>query len=130
MTLFGVDSMFKKFIEEVSPDLVFLDDQNMLKEIYYRMCDVPVICIDTMLDSSKNVNVPPYTSYFVPSNTRFSSLYCEILWYKKIIQNKWRLKLMRLNLVGTDYYSIAKMIARQNHINLNEILDFKRGCGL
>lgn len=123
-------ALFKKFVKEVSPDLVFLDDQNMLKEIYYRLCDVPVICIDTMLDSSKNENVPPYTSYFVPSNTKMSRFYCEIIWFKKISQNKLRLKIMQLNLVGTDYYSTAKKIALQNHIKLNEIIDLERGCGL
>ncbi|MGE0021801.1 MAG: glycosyltransferase [Draconibacterium sp.] len=120
---------FKQFIHQLSPDLVFLDDQNMLKAIIYELCGIPVICIDSMPDSSMYEDIPPYTSYFVPDNSFLSNWYCKFLWGKKIIQNKLRLKIMQINMVGMDDYSTISKLAQQNKVNLVKRLDFKRGCG-
>jgi zeaxanthin glucosyltransferase len=122
--------LFKKAIDELSPDLVLLDDQNMLKAIYYEMCKTKIVCIDTMPESSMLDNIPPYTSFFVPANTFISKWTCKLLWLRKIIQNKWRLKMLQFNLIGTDSYSTACKIARQQRISLKKRTDLKRGFNI
>src|SRR5690606_23309602 len=109
---------FKNTICEISPDLVLLDDQNMLKAIYYELCKVKVVCIDTMPESGMIQNIPPYSSFFVPSESYFSKWVCKLLWVIKKITNKWYLEKLRINLLGTDRYSVACKIAFNNNINL------------
>ncbi len=121
---------FKNSICEISPDLVLLDDQNMLKAIYYELCKVKVVCIDTMPESGMIQNIPPYSSFFVPSESNFSKWVCKLLWVIKKITNKWYLEKLRINLLGTDSYSVACKIAFSNNINLKNRTDLNRGFNL
>lgn len=122
--------LFKKNIHEVSPDLVLLDDQNMLKAAYYKMCNIRIVCLDNLPESCMSDNVPPYTSFFTPSNNFISKWFCKVLWFRKTMQNRWRLCKLQLNLVGTDYYSATLRIANQNKINLKKSIDLKRGFNI
>jgi zeaxanthin glucosyltransferase len=122
--------LFKKNIHEVSPDLVLLDDQNMLKAVHYKICNIPIVCLDNLPESCMSDNVPPYTSFFVPSNNFISKWFCKVLWFRKTIQNRWRLCKLQLNLVGTDYYSATLRITKQNKINLKKSIDLKRGFNI
>ncbi len=122
--------LFQNFLNELSPDLVLLDEQNMLKAIYYEMCNIPVVCIETKPEPCRCENIPPFTSFFVPSNTLKSKWICRFLWFGKTNLNWYRLKKWQLNLVGTDYYSTACKIAKQNNTNLKKRTDLKRGYGI
>ncbi len=121
---------FKKFLKQLAPDLVLLDEQNMLKALYYEICKIPVICLQTKPDPCKFENVPPFTSSFVPSSTLASRIYCEWLWIKKNIQNYYRLKLLQFISRGIDPYSISKQITMQHGIDLEGRTTLKRGFGI
>ena len=121
---------FKKFLKQLAPDLVLLDEQNMLKAVYYEICKIPVICLQTKPDPGKFENVPPFTSSFVPSSTLTSRIYCEWLWIKKNLQNYYRLKLFQFISRGIDTYSISKQITRQQGIDLEGRTTLKRGFGI
>lgn len=122
--------LFKKSIDEISPDLVLLDDQNMLKTIYYEIFKAKVVCVDTMPESCMIDNIPPYTSFFVPTKSFLSKWICKLLWMRKIVENQWWLSKLQFNLTGTDNYSVACKIAHQNNINLKSRTDLKRGFNI
>jgi len=67
---------FQKSMKEIAPDLVILDEQNMLKALYYEICNVPVMCFESKPEPYKTRNVPPFTSFYVPSDTMISRLVC------------------------------------------------------
>ena len=121
---------FKKFLKQLAPDLVLLDEQNMLKAIYYEICRVPVLCLQTKPDPLKFSNVPPFTSSFVPSQLLASRLYCELLWIIKTLRNHYRLKLLQLNSKKTDIYSITLQIALQHGMDMKNRITLKRGFGI
>lgn len=121
---------FKRFIADIKPDLVLLDDQNMLKAAYYKMCDVPVVCLDNLPESGMLENIPPYSSFFIPSKSLYSKLFCKVSWCIKTFQNNWRLTKIQLNSIGTDFYSATIRIAKQNNLQLRGQMDLKRGYGL
>jgi zeaxanthin glucosyltransferase len=121
---------FQEFMKQLAPDLVLLDEQNMLKAVYYEICKIPVICLQTKPDPGKFENVPPFTTSFVPSSTLASKLYCELLWIKKNLQNHYRLKLLQYLSRGTDTYSTSGHIASDYGINLQPKTTLKRGFGI
>ena len=121
---------FQEFVNTVSPDLVLLDEQNMLKAFFYEMCNIPVICIETKPEPCKFDNMPPFTSPFIPSNTFWSRLVCKWLWLNKIIINHYRIRKIQLNCMWQDHYSLTCRIARQRNINLKKRIDLKRGYGI
>jgi len=121
---------FKKFLKQLAPDLVLLDEQNMLKAIFYEICKVPVVCLQSKPDPCKFSNIPPFTSSFVPSPVLASSIYCELLWIIKTLRNHYRLKLLQLSSRRTDIYSIACQIANQNGIDLKGRTTLRRGFGI
>lgn len=123
-------SLFQNFIDELSPDLVLLDEQNMLKAIYYEMCNIPVVCVETKPEPCRFENVPPFTSFFVPSDTLKSKWFCSLLWTKKVFINKYRLKKWQMNRTGTDYYSMVCKFAGQKGIDLKKRTDLHRGYGI
>jgi zeaxanthin glucosyltransferase len=118
---------FKKFLKQLAPDLVLLDEQNMLKAIYYEICKVPVVCLQSKPDPLKSSNIPPFTSSFVPSTLLASRLYCELLWIIKTLRNHYRLKILQLNSKKTDIYSITLQIALQHDIDLKGRITLRRG---
>ncbi len=67
---------FQKYLKEIAPDLVILDEQNMLKALYYEICNVPVMCFESKPEPYKTRNVPPFTSFYVPSDSMLSRLVC------------------------------------------------------
>jgi UDP:flavonoid glycosyltransferase YjiC (YdhE family) len=122
--------LFHCFLNELSPDLVLLDEQNMLKAIFYEMCNIPVICVETKPEPCKFENAPPFTSFFVPSDTLMSRWICRFLWVEKVLLNRYRLKKWQLNFASTDNYSMASKLALQNGINLKKRTDLHRGYGI
>jgi zeaxanthin glucosyltransferase len=121
---------FKKFLAELSPDLVLLDEQNMLKSIYYELCNIPVITFETKPDPCKFNNTPPFTSFFIPTCTFLSNWICKWLWFKKIILNHYRLKKLQLNNLWTDHYSMTSRIAGEYGIDLKNRTDLERSFGI
>jgi zeaxanthin glucosyltransferase len=121
---------FKNFISELSPDLVLLDEQNMLKAIYYELCGIPVISIETKPDPCKFENAPPFTSFFVPSGTLISKWICKLLWFRKVTLNRYRLKKLQLNCLWTDHYSITSKIAGKHCIDLKKRTDLERAFAI
>ncbi len=121
---------FKKSVNEIAPEIVLLDDLNMLKATHYKLCGVPVVCLDNLPESCMRENIPPFTSFFIPSVTFYSNIFCKFLWFRKYIQNWFWLKKMQLNLIGTDFYSVTLKIAKQNNLNLKGSIDLKRGFNI
>jgi zeaxanthin glucosyltransferase len=121
---------FKEFIKKLSPDIVILDEQVMFKAIYYEICKVPVISIESKPEPSIGLNVPPFTSSFIPSETFISRWICNILWINKIIDNRLRLKMIGSGSKGNDIYNITKKIASSNGIDLESRICLKRGYGI
>ncbi|MGF1587311.1 MAG: glycosyltransferase [Bacteroidales bacterium] len=114
----------------MSPDLVLLDEQNMMKAVYYELCGIPVISIETKPDPCKFENTPPFTSFYVPSNTLISKWICKWLWFKKIALNRYRLKKLQINSLWTDHYSITCKVARKGGIDLNKRKDLERAFAI
>ncbi|MGF1587358.1 MAG: glycosyltransferase [Bacteroidales bacterium] len=121
---------FKEFLITLSPDLVLLDEQNMLKAIYYEICNVPVLCVESKPEPYKSPNVPPFTSYYVPSDSFRSKCLINWLWMKKTIRNRFRLKMLQLNSDGNDIYSITCQIAKNHGIKLSKRINLERGYGI
>ena len=121
---------FEDFIQSLQPDLVLLDEQNMLKAIYYEVLNIKVVCIETKPDPLFCEKIPPFTSSYVPSDTKASRLYCWWLWRLKIAQNYYRLKKKQINSLGTDDYSGTLRLARKYGINLKSRIDLKRSYGI
>ncbi len=121
---------FKECIKELSPDIVLLDEQVMFKAVYYEICKVPVICIESKPEPCIGLNVPPFTSSFIPSETFISRLICTILWINKIISNRLRLRMIGSGSRGNDIYNITKKIAASNGIDLESKICLERGYGI
>ena len=121
--------IFKNFLDELSPNLVLLDEQNMLKAIYYKSLGIPVVCIETKPEPEMTFNVPPFTSSYVPSDTKFSRSYCELLWALKIAKNYFRLKKKQLNNCGQDDYSTAVRFAKGQGEAIKNGISTKRSYG-
>lgn len=121
---------FKKFITNLSPELVILDEQNMLKAFYYELFKVPVVCIETKPEPCFSEHAPPFTSYFVPDDSAVSRLICRVLWRKKIWLNYYRLAKLKINWVGNDFFSMSCRFASENKLNLKKRIDLKRGYGI
>lgn len=127
------DNRFKKFrsyMDEISPDIVLLDEQNMLKAIYYEICKVPVISIESKPEPCMDLNVPPFTSYFIPSETFISRCKCAILWTYKIIINRLILTLTGAGLMGNYIYNFTKKTAAPHGIDLEKKICLKRSYGI
>ena len=127
------DKRFKKFkecIKDLSPDIVLLDEQVMFKAVYYEICKVQVICIESKPEPCMDPNVPPFTSSFIPSETFISRWICTILWINKIIGNRFRLKMTGSGSRDNFIYKITKKIAASNGINLDSKICLKRSYGV
>lgn len=121
---------FKEWLGKISPDIVFLDEQNMLKAVYYEICKVPVISIETKPEPCSNPNVPPFTSTYIPSDTLISKWVCSLLWLNKILKNIFRLKMIRYRSGGADNYTLTRRITSSYGIDLRRRLCLNRGCGI
>jgi len=121
---------FKECLEEISPDIVLLDEQNMLKAVFYEICTIPVISIETKPEPCRNRNVPPFTSTYIPSDTSISKWVCSLLWLNKILKNKFRLKMIRYRSGGVDNYTLTRRIASSYGIDWRKRLCLNRGCGI
>lgn len=121
---------FKEFIKQLAPELVLLDEQNMLKAVFYEICGVSVICLQTKPDPCKFKNVPPFTTTFVPTHRLVNRIYSNWLWLIKTLQNRYRLNLLQLKTRKTDTYSITCKIASQNGIDLQSRTNLNRGFGV
>jgi zeaxanthin glucosyltransferase len=129
----NMDFNFKRFMEiirELSPDAVLLDEQNMLKSVYYEICKVPVISIETKPEPCRNPNVPPFTSTYVPSDSFISNFICCMLWLDKKVKNKLRLKLLQYLSGGYDIYTLTNKICLSYGINLKSRTCLNRACGI
>jgi len=121
---------FKKCMEELSPDIVLLDEQIMLKAIFYEICHIPVICIESKPEPCRKTNCPPFTSSYVPSSTLISKLICGGLWLLKVNGNKLKLKMIRINSGGADIYSTTSRIAASYGIDLKKRIRLDRAYGV
>ena len=121
---------FRECIMELSPDVVLLDEQNMLKSVYYEICKVPVISIETKPEPCINPNVPPFTSTYIPFDSLISKWICSMLWLNKIIKNKFRLNMLRIRSGGSDIYTLTRKICLSYGIDLNGKTCLNRGCGI
>ncbi|MBO7522776.1 MAG: hypothetical protein J6T30_02860, partial [Bacteroidales bacterium] len=79
---------FRDIIKEISPNLVVLDEENILKYFIYKDLNIPIIRYQTKPDRGRGVNVPPFSSYFCPKiGNPFSSIWVDLLWIGKTLRN-------------------------------------------
>ena len=117
----GLYSQSKKRIEElvlliqkIKPDLVILDEENTLKFFIYKQLQIPVLCVQTMVDKSPGKIIPPFTTrYFPKSDNTCSRGIVKILWTKKYIANKTRVSMGSLVYFYQDSFSIAKRLIKE-----------------
>ncbi len=105
---------FIRLIHKIKPDLVILDEENTLKFFIYKQLQIPVLCVQTMVDKSPGEIIPPFTSrYFPTANNAWSRGIVKILWTKKYLANKTRVILSSTAYFWQDSFSITKRIIKE-----------------
>ena len=122
---------FNTLIEKISPDLVLIDIHKViLRAPFYQMKKIPLVSIHTTFDVKWMPNVPPITSYFIPTESTLSFLFASLLFFMARIENRIRHKKMQTKYLWQDELSIAEKYYRLKFgIQLNNRIDFNRSFG-
>jgi zeaxanthin glucosyltransferase len=105
---------FKSIIREISPDVVILDEENILKYFIYKALEITVISVQTMPDKHREVNIPPFTFRFCPIiGSKFSKSFVTVLWWCKIVQNYLDISFRTIKRAYQDNYSFSQKVIKQ-----------------
>ncbi len=117
---------FRKEISGISPDLVLLDEQSVLKAFFYEQLDIPIIAFQTKPDTRQIKGIPPFTSFYIPKFRCFSTTYSVLLWEITTVKYYMNKARMRLFSFGQDNYSILKKILNEEGINIDNRIELRR----
>lgn len=106
--------LFNKQVTEINPDLVLLDQYLMNeKMLFYQNLGIKVVFICPMPDPAKTVNVPPFSSSFVPKDTWMSIQYVALLWFLKRLKGKLSFVMTMFFYMRINELSIFKQLAKE-----------------
>lgn len=121
---------FQETIEEIDPDMVLLDEQEVLKSLFYDTDKTKIIAFQTKPDTRKINGIPPFTSYYLPKENIFNKYYCNLLWLLQLFGYKSSYAINRFLTFRQDNFSILKQIGKRLNFNLREKTDINRSFGV
>lgn len=120
---------FLNVINKIEPDLVLLDEHEVLKSLLYESADCQVIAVQTMPDTRKIKGIPPFTSYYLPKG-RLKVLRSSLLWLAKLTKINFNYRINRAITFGQDNFSVFKKIGKELGFDLRKRVDFNRSFGI
>jgi len=118
-------------IEKISPDLVIIDiHKAILRAPFYQNKKISILSIHTTFDVKWMPNVPPITSYFIPSENKLSFYFTGLLFLMAKLKNRIKYKFLQIKYLWQDELSIVgKYYKLKFGIRLNKRIDFNRSFG-
>lgn len=113
-------------VRGIAPDFVVLDVQLSMKTIVYHQLDIPLISMETMPLSFPDPYVPPFTSAFIPSFSRWSKFWIYYLWQHLVMKRKFFNLFNAIFLFGQDYHSLHRKLANIYNFPFQQQIDLKR----
>lgn len=107
-----------KVLEQTNPDHIYIDEHLSEYAIYLSEKKILMSILCTKLSSRRAKGVPPMNSYFVPDNSRYSNLICEILWFRRWLCKMWSKWIIKIAFCGNDEASFIQKWKR--NINFSE----------
>lgn len=114
----------KSRLDKMKPNLIILDEQNAPKAILYKILNYPVALTQVMPDQVREKQIPPFTSYCLPTSSRISGFYVGMLWRKKMASVLLRRYYNKIKTRKNDAYSPIDAITKKHGILLNQAVDF------
>lgn len=102
---------------------------HLFKAIFYYSYKIPVISIQTAPASNMNINIPPFNSPYIPSNSTYSKYRIKYLWMRHLFGKQIRNKLNFLLFLGEDHLSEVKKLAKEMNFPLKQYIDFNHYKG-
>jgi len=121
---------FQEAIEEIKPDMVLQDEQEVLKSLFYDLDKTKIVAFQTKPDTRKIKGIPPFTSFYLPRENMFNTLYCSLLWNIQLLRYKSSYSLNRILTFGQDNFSVLKQLGKKFKYNLKEKADIERSFGV
>ncbi|SOE19578.1 UDP:flavonoid glycosyltransferase YjiC, YdhE family [Spirosomataceae bacterium TFI 002] len=115
----------RKLIIESGAEQIYLDEHLSEYYIYFNDLKVQTRILCTKISSRKSKGIPPMDSYYIPSNSWISNIYCEVLWKLKNLRDQRKKLIHRLAFIGQDENSFLKEYCKDNKIDLKSTLDYK-----
>ncbi len=115
----------RSLIRESNADQIFLDEHLSEYYLYFKELEVRTSILCTKISSRKSVGIPPMDSYFIPSNSIISKLYCEFLWQLKNLNDSIKMLIHKVAFCGNDEYSFLREYCSTQGIDLKSTLDSK-----
>ena len=114
--------LFNLQLTRLKPDIAFLDRHGIIsKTIFYKNLRIPVAFVSPMPDPEKTINVPPFSSGFVPKKNRLSRLYISYLWFSNHLKRKLRMYRQQLAYRKINDLSIYRKLAKDLGMNPSKI---------
>lgn len=76
-----------------------------------------------------NINIPPFNSPYIPSNSTYSKYRIKYLWMRHLFGKQIRNKLNFLLFLGEDHLSEVKKLAKEMNFPLKQYIDFNHYKG-
>ncbi len=97
-----------KLLEQTNPYHIYIDEHLSEYAIYLSVKNILISILCTKLSSRKAKGVPPMNSYFVPDNSTYSNLVCELLWCKRWLRKMWNKWIIKIAFCGNDEASFIQ----------------------
>ena len=106
-------SEFRDIIKKTSPDLIVLDEENILKYFIYKDLNIPIVRYRTKPDRGRGVNFPPFNSFFCPKiGNPFSSIWVDILWFGQTLRNRCKVWIDAVLSFGQGSFCVYQKIIK------------------
>jgi zeaxanthin glucosyltransferase len=115
----------RSLILETNADEIFLDEHLSEYYLYFQDLKVNTSILCTKISSRKSAGIPPMDSYFIPSNSKFSNLFCEFLWQIKNLKDYVKEIIHKVAFFGQDECSFLNQYCLTEGIDLKSTLDNK-----
>ena len=118
--------LFKCTISQIAPDLVIVDEEHAEKYFYYETMGITTISVQTMPEKTYEANIPPFTSYFCPTESSMLSKWIvDVLWLKLDMINLFRRQYSAIKYLGQDRLSITKRLLIEHGSTFSELVENK-----
>jgi len=123
--------VFSQQVSRINPDLVLLDRHLMVsKTLFYKNLGIQVAFASPMPDPEEALNVPPFSSGFIPRDNWLSEKYVSYLWSANYLKRRLSIFLYQLTYPGIDDFSVYRKLAKEFGIDPKAIKIPNEASGL
>lgn len=125
-TFQNLEDLFQT-LKSLKPSLILID--AFLTSYYpiLKLSEIPIILIQTYLDTEKSPGVPPLTSSYIPRFNILSNYYCEWLWFVRLARHRLMSVIEFVNFLGSSREVVSKHLISKKAMKFNRMRTFHYG---